>query len=83
MPNVDWSDVGELVLSHKDSKYIVKVQPGNIVEIPELDEYPPFYQILDRDFNPLFGTILLAKSVKFVNPQLYASRAETLIVLKS
>jgi hypothetical protein len=79
--SVGWDDIGVLYLSYEDSVYQVELQKDNQVTLPILDRYPPYFNILDQNLDPMFATIFIEKDSSFTKPRLYTSRSETFIVL--
>lgn len=71
-----------MILSFEETTYKVELKPGNTVSLPMMDSYPPYFNILNNDFSPMFATIYIAKSASFTKPRLYSSRSETFITLE-
>jgi hypothetical protein len=60
----------------------VQLQQDNSIILPDLVEYPPYFNILDYNQNPLFASVFVAKKGILTKPTLYTSMTETFVILK-
>ena len=55
--SVTWQDIEAVYLNYKEAYYKVELQPDNKFTLPALTTYPPYFNILNTDLEPLFATI--------------------------
>jgi hypothetical protein len=76
---VDDLDNITFYLENKESGilYATKLAEGNTIYLPQMKEYPTYFNILDFNRNSLFSSIFIAKDGYFTNAALYTSMSET------